>query len=306
MFSPTPPPTVGEHSEILPVSQTESITDFDISVLCRFLFLSTNDKGGHPLEYPRRNLEVEQTTRLTHGPLQGVAGYNRSRLVLDALVAICVCTSSQCLAFSVSFGPTRVLITIAENDKKPSPTIRTHLTSVWKQLAALATLQKRLRREHKVPDVAIDEHGTSPRAVESYLPRAHDGSRALNELKGALQRDIQRHCYLKTKQRLKKYLFSYDVFYQFYLRNRQTLDPTDVIADVAFILRDIHKIVMEYQGPMHPSGVPLNLNWDDLARWSRLLLRIYTADKLNVQLKIKEVIDAWLCTEIVKGTFWIS
>lgn len=170
--------------------------------------------------------------------------------------------------------------------------VRNHLTSVWKQLAALATLQKRLRRDHNFPDVAVDEHGTSPRAVESYLHRDHDGSRALKELKGALQRDIHKHCYLKTKQRLKKYLFSYYVFYQFYMRNRKPLDPTEVIDDVAFNLADLHKIVMEYKGPMHPSGLPLNLNWDDLARCCSLLLRIYSAAKLNVQMKIEKVNDA--------------
>lgn len=302
MSSPSPPPTVSDDSEILPVSQTDGITDSDLAALCRFLFRSTNDEGGLPLEYPRRNLDVEQTSRLTHAPLHGVAGFNRSRLVLDALVAVCVCTGSHCLALSVSFGPKRVLITIAENDSKPSPMIRTHLTSIWLQLRALATLQKRLRHDFNFPDAAVDEHGTSPRAVESYLPRAHDGRRALKELKGALQRDIHQHCYLKTKQRLKKYLLSYDVFYQFYKRNRKVLDPTEVIADVAFNLADLHRIVMGYKGPMLPSGVPAKLNWDDLARCSSLLLRIYTDDKSNVQMKIGDVVEVWFRTEIVKGT----
>lgn len=306
MFSPTPPPTASDDSQIQPTSQSDGITDSDIADLCRFLFRSTNDTGGLPLEYPRRNLDVEQTSQLTHAPLHGVTGFNRSRLVLDALVAICVCTSSHCLALSASFGPKRVLITIAENDTKPSPMIKTHLTSIWGQLGALATLQKRLRRDFNFPDAAVNEHGTSPRAVESYLPLAHDAMTGLKELKGALQRDIHKHCYLKTKQRLKKYLLSYDLFYKFYRRNRKALDPMDVIVDVAFNLAALHRIVMEYKGPMLPSGVPAELNWDELARVSSVLLRIYTDDKSNVQRKIADVIEAWLRNETVRGMCCVS
>lgn len=296
MFSPTPPPTDSEDSGILPVSHTNGITDSDISILCRFLFRSTNDKGGLPLK-----LDVEDTSRLAHAPRHGVAGLNLSRQVLDALVAICVCTSSQRLALSVSLGSKHVQITIAENDTKPSPIIRTHLTSIWEQLGALATLKKRLRRGNNFPD-----HGTSLRPAGAHLPVSHSEIGALEELKWALERDIHKHCYLKTKQRMTKYLSAYNVFYKFYTRNRKVLDPTAVIADLAFNLSYLYKMVMEYKGLTYLSGIPVELEWDELAMHCRLILHFYTEDEMNVQMKIWGVIDAWRSTEVVKGALSIS
>lgn len=248
-------------------------------------------------------MDIEQTSGLTHSPLHGTTGFKRSKLVLDALVAISVCTGNQCLALSVSFGSNRVRITIAQNDATPSPAIATHLTSIWKQLGELATLQRQLRQENRLVDVVLGKPPISPKAAESHLPVGHHGTRALKKLKENLQRDIHKHCYLKTKQRLKKYLEQYATFYQFYRWNRQALDPTEVIADVAFNLLELHRLVMLYKGPLHTSGVPEKLDWDNLAKCSSLLLHNYTENASNVQIKIGDVVDAWRRTAMVRGMF---
>lgn len=44
-------------------------------------------------------------------PSPGFSGFSRSRMVLDALVGVSVCTAHQCLALSITFGTT-----LAEND----------------------------------------------------------------------------------------------------------------------------------------------------------------------------------------------
>lgn len=251
-------------------------------------------------------MDVEKTKGLTHAPLAGRGGFKRSKLVLDALIAISVCTGSQCLALSVSFGPNRVQITIAQNDSRPSPAIETHLKSIWAQLGELAKLQKQLRHDHNIVGFVHGDPSTSPKSAESYLPVGHHGESALSKLKDTLERDIQKHCYLKTKQRLKKYLEQYTKFYQFYKENKKALDPREVIADLVFNLLEIHRMVMLYKGAFHPSGVPEELNWDKLAECSIALFRNYGGDGSNARIKIVEVADAWSSTDTVKSRFWFS
>lgn len=287
---------------ILPASATAGVTDQDIAVLSRFLVRSTGRTGGLPLQYPRRSLDDNQTSGITHAPLSGKSGFERSRKVLDALVAIAVCGGTQCLALSVSFGAT-VRITIAQNDETPPSMISRHLERVWIQLRDLAEMQRSIRHENCLPDV-LDLHGSSPKAAESHLAVVDPRIQQLKVMKEKLHADIHQHCYMKSKHCITKYLGPCAEFYKFYRQARAVFDPALVLADIVYYLAKIWKTVTGYKGRFDGSGAPVDMDWYDLAKASSLLLQMYLNDTANVTARGNDVMTAWLGRSEVKGESW--
>lgn len=288
--------THGFHT--LPVSATAGVTDADIAFLSRFLVRSTNKTGGLPLEYPRRSIDKNQIGRVTHAPSSRMAGFERLRKVLDALVGIAVCGDTQRLALSVSLGA-KVCITIAQNDECSPPKISEHLQNVWNELRELANMQRSIRHQCHFP-VVLD----LPEAAESSLPMANPVNQRLKSLKFRLQADIHQHCYMKSKQRISKYLGPFSQFYTFYIRTKGVFDPELVIADILFCLADISETVTEYKGKFDESGRPVDMKWSYLAKMSNVLLQFYLKDAVNVTARINDVMAAWRSRSEVKGEFW--
>lgn len=273
----------------LPASATAAITDETIAVLSRFLVRSTNKQGGLPLEYPRRCLGSNEAIGITHAPLSGKAGFERSRKVLDALVAISVCGGTQSLALSVSFGA-KVCFTIAQNDEPPPRTIIKHLQNVWSQLRTLADVQRNTSHECDLP-----------KSAESHLSAEHLRTQQLKSLKEKLHADIHQHCYLKSKQRIIKYLGPCAEFNKFYRRTRNIYDPDLAIANIVFHLVKISEMVTGYKGAFDASGAPADMNWSDLAKKSSLILQTYLKNTTNVTEAISNVMTAWRKRPEVKG-----
>lgn len=300
MSSATPSSNMTHDFHTLPASTTAGVTDNEIAVLSRFLVRSTNRQGGLPLEYPRRSSDTNRASGIiTHAPLPGTSGFERSRKVLDALVAIAGCGGTQTMALSVSFGA-KVRIVIAQNEECPPPSVSEHLRSVWEQLRGLANVQRNIRHQYRLQDV-LDSHGKSPKAAESHSLVDKSATAQLKLLKETLHADIHKHCYMKSKQRIVKYLPPIAEFHRFYLRARSQLDPTLVIADIVFCLLKFSKTIIGYTGALDACGAPVDMDWSDLAKKSSLLLQMYLNNTTEVMAKIADVMAVWGSRSEVKG-----
>lgn len=284
-------PSRSDGAFLLPTSYTADITDNDIAILSQFVFGSI-EAERYPSEHPRRSLGRCKVADLSNGLLRGASGSKRSRSMLDALLAVCVCTNNQRLALSVSFGNS-VRICIAQNDTKPPQSIHEHLTSIWQQLQALADLQNKLHRENGLSGITTDKQGISPESAESHI--------SANDLcLKSLHCGIHKYCYLKTQKRVKKHMAGFISFYEYFLGKQGSLDDGDIIAAPLFYLAKIHKIVTKDEGPRGASGTP-GPNWGRLAAMSSLLFYSYSINASNITNRIRYVMALWNGTPEVKS-----
>lgn len=284
-------PSRSDGAFLLPASYTAGITDNDIAILSQFVFRAI-EAERYPSEHPRRGLGRGKVVDLTNGLLRGAAGSKRSRSMLDALLAVCVCTNNQRLALSVSFGNS-VRICIAQNDTKPPQSIHEHLTSIWQQLQALADLQNKLHRKNGLSGTTTDKEGISPESAESHL--------SANDLcLKSLHCGIHKYCYLKTQKRVKRHMASFSSFYEYFLGKQGSLDDGDVIAAPLFYLSKIQKIVTKDEESRGASGTP-SPNWGRLAAMSSLLFYSYSINASNITNRIRYVMALWNGTPEVKS-----
>lgn len=276
--------------------QEHEITDIQIASFINFLFRSTA-KRGHPLQLPRRSIEdnlPDSEYSLSHSPLPGATGFKRSRTVLDALVGVCVSTGHQCLALSVTFGSTSVLVTFAENQTRPPPSIETHLKSVWMHLRDLSHLQQRVRRAGSLPDI-LGNSGTSPKAAETQLQPDDSAREDLQVLKDKLYHEIHKYCYLKTRQRYKKYLGGFPAFYEFYRNDWRVLDPDQRLRYSVFYMLQIVNFLENNPESLHST------DWPELARQCSLLYAVYMPNAENLERRIRSVMAVWAKHPGVQG-----
>lgn len=272
------------------------ITDIQIATFINFLFRSTV-KRGHPLQLPRRSIEENQPDSeysLSHAPLPGATGFKRSRTVLDALVGVCVSTAHQCLALSVTFGSTSVLVTFAENETRPPASIETHLKSVWIHLRDLSHLQQRVRKAGRLPDI-LGNSGTSPKAAETQLKPDDSAREDLQFLKDKLYHEIHKYCYPKTRQRYKKYLGGFPAFYEFYRNDWRVLDPDQSLRYSVFYMLQIVNFLENNAEASHST------DWPELARQCSLLYAVYTPNADNLERRIRSVMAVWAKHPGVQG-----
>lgn len=274
----------------------QQITDVHIARFIDFLCCSSI-KCGHSLQLPRRSIEDNSPASeadISHAPLPGPTGFNRSRTVLDSLVGVCVSNGHQCLALSVSFETSVVLVTFAENDTKPPSSIEAHLQSVWMKLRDLSRLQQRVRKAGSLLDTSEDS-GTSPKAAETLLPPDDSGRQELQALKGTLYRDIHQYCYSKTRQRYKKYFGGFTEFYNFYMNDWHVLDPDRSLRYSVFYMHKINQI-LEQNVQARDS-----IDWSDIATQLSLLHSVYTLDEERIEPRIRSVMALWARHPGVRG-----
>lgn len=275
----------------IPISDFDrdhQMNDVHIASFINFLFRSSV-KRGHPSQLPRRGIqdnEPDSDGNLSHAPLPGVDGVKRSPPVLDALVGVCVSNAHQCLALSVTFGATSVLVTFAENQTKPPISVDRHLRSIWVQLRALSHLQQRVREASNFLDIPSDS-GISPKATETRLHPDDSARQELQVLKDKLYLDIHKYCYLKTRQRYKKYLGGFAAFYEFYKKDWRVFDPDQRLRYSVFYMLQIHNFLR-----MNSQALDLT-DWAELALQCSLLWAVYTPNVDNLEPRIRSVMAVW-------------
>lgn len=285
----------------IPISdfgQDQPITDVHIASFINFLFRSSV-KRGRPLQLPRRGVqddEPDSDANISHAPLPGVTGFRRYRIVLDALVGVCVSNAHQCLALSVTFGDTSILATFAENQTKPPASIEKHLRSVWEQLRALSRLQQSVRKGNDFIDIPGDS-GISPKAAEKLLQPEDSAGQELQVLKDKLYLEINKYCYMKTRQRYKKYLGGFAAFYEFYREHWRVHDPDQSLMYTAFCMSKIHNFLQTNSEALNST------NWSELTMHSCALDSVYTPIGDNLEPRIRSIMAVWAKHPGVQGLY---
>lgn len=158
-------------------------------------------------------------------------------------------------------------------------------------LRHLSHLQQRVRSP---PDI-LGNSRSSPEAAETHLQSDDCAREDLQAFKDKLYHEIHKYCYLKTRERYKKYLGGFLAFYEFYRNDWSVLDPDRRLRYSVFYMFQIVNFLENNPEAVHST------DWPELARQCSLLYAVYTPNADNLESRIRSVMAVWAKHPGVQG-----